>query len=97
MWRRNQMQWHDCSGTEIRPCYKCLTSNMDWFDVSGTGKLVSFSELKYAPVLLKGWNLCYSGGQSPLAVQRGAFQPGDKMPFDSQIWSPKGHTLVKRG
>jgi len=31
-------------------CYKCLSSNMEWFDVSGTGKLVSYSKLEYAPV-----------------------------------------------
>ena len=31
-------------------CYKCLASDMDWFEVSGTGKLVSFSKLEFAPV-----------------------------------------------
>lgn len=31
-------------------CYQCLTSNMDWVEVSGTGKLVSFSKLEFAPV-----------------------------------------------
>jgi uncharacterized OB-fold protein len=31
-------------------CYKCLGSDMDWFEVSGTGKLVSFSKLEFAPV-----------------------------------------------
>lgn len=30
-------------------CDACLTANMDWFEVTGTGKLVSFSTLKYAP------------------------------------------------
>ncbi len=47
----------DCGAIFFPPradCYKCLTSNMDWFDVSGTGKLVSFSELKYAPVGFDG-------------------------------------------
>ncbi|MGD9344510.1 MAG: Zn-ribbon domain-containing OB-fold protein [Candidatus Aminicenantes bacterium] len=43
----------DC-GTMFFPpraqCYKCLTSNMEWFEVSGTGILVSFSKLKYAPI-----------------------------------------------
>jgi len=43
----------DC-GTMFFPpraqCYKCITSNMEWFEVSGTGKLVSFSKLKYAPI-----------------------------------------------
>jgi uncharacterized protein len=31
-------------------CYKCLASNMEWFDVTGTGKLVTYSKLEYAPV-----------------------------------------------
>lgn len=31
-------------------CVKCLGSEMEWFDVSGTGELVSFSELQYGPV-----------------------------------------------
>ena len=31
-------------------CSKCLHSTMDWFEVTGKGKLLSFSELKYGPV-----------------------------------------------
>ncbi|MBW2066571.1 MAG: Zn-ribbon domain-containing OB-fold protein [Deltaproteobacteria bacterium] len=31
-------------------CYRCLTSNMEWFEVSGTGKLLTYSKLQYAPV-----------------------------------------------
>src|SRR6056297_1746072 len=31
-------------------CFKCLTSNMDWFEVSEAGKLISFSKLQYGPV-----------------------------------------------
>ena len=31
-------------------CHKCLKSNVEWFQVSGTGKLVSYSKLEYAPV-----------------------------------------------
>jgi len=30
-------------------CYESLSGDMEWFEVSGTGKLVSFSTLKYAP------------------------------------------------
>jgi uncharacterized OB-fold protein len=30
-------------------CYKCLGSNMEWFEVGGKGKLVSYSKLEYAP------------------------------------------------
>lgn len=43
----------DCSLLFFPPraqCHRCLTSNMEWFEVSGTGKLVSYSKLKYAPV-----------------------------------------------
>jgi uncharacterized OB-fold protein len=31
-------------------CYQCLACNMEWFDVSGTGKLITYSKLEYAPV-----------------------------------------------
>jgi uncharacterized OB-fold protein len=31
-------------------CYKCLSSDVEWFEVAGKGKLISFSQLKYAPV-----------------------------------------------
>ncbi len=31
-------------------CYQCLTSNMEWIEVSGTGKLVSYSKLEFAPI-----------------------------------------------
>ena len=47
----------DCGKVFFPPradCYKCLTSNMEWFDVSGTGKLVSYSKLEYAPVGFDG-------------------------------------------
>lgn len=31
-------------------CHKCLKSNVEWFEVSGKGKLLSYSRLEYAPV-----------------------------------------------
>ena len=31
-------------------CAGCLSSDMEWREVTGTGKLVSYSQLKYAPV-----------------------------------------------
>ncbi len=31
-------------------CHQCLASDMEWFEVTGTGKLVSYSKLQYAPV-----------------------------------------------
>jgi uncharacterized OB-fold protein len=31
-------------------CYQCLSSDIEWFEVSGTGKLMAFSKLKYGPV-----------------------------------------------
>lgn len=30
-------------------CYKSLDSDMEWFEVTGTGKLLSFSSLTFAP------------------------------------------------
>jgi len=30
-------------------CCACLSSNMEWFDLVGPGKLVSYSTLSYAP------------------------------------------------
>lgn len=30
-------------------CFKCLSKDMEWFDVTGNGKLVSYSTLQYAP------------------------------------------------
>lgn len=47
----------DCGEVFFPPradCYKCLNSNMEWFDVSGTGKLISYSKLEYAPVGFDG-------------------------------------------
>ena len=43
----------DCGKIFFPPradCHQCFSSNMEWFDVSGTGKLVTFSKLEYAPV-----------------------------------------------
>jgi uncharacterized OB-fold protein len=40
-------------------CYQCLAGNMGWFEVSGTGKLLSYSKLQYAPVGFEG-DLPYS-------------------------------------
>ena len=31
-------------------CFQCLDSNMQWFEVSGTGKLLTYSQLQYAPL-----------------------------------------------
>ena len=42
-----------CKKTFFPPradCYHCLSSDMKWLEVSGSGKLVSYSQLKYAPV-----------------------------------------------
>ncbi len=30
-------------------CYQSLSGNMEWFEVTGKGKLVSYSTLQYAP------------------------------------------------
>ena len=31
-------------------CYQCLPGDMEWFEVSGTGKLITYSKLEYAPI-----------------------------------------------
>lgn len=31
-------------------CYKCLSSEVEWFEVKGKGRLISYSLLNYAPV-----------------------------------------------
>jgi uncharacterized OB-fold protein len=41
-----------CGMTYFPPradCSNCLSSDMDWFEISGPGKLISFSTLIYAP------------------------------------------------
>ena len=41
-----------CGFTYFPPradCCGCLSSEMEWFDINGTGTLVSFSTLSYAP------------------------------------------------
>lgn len=31
-------------------CYQCLDGNMEWFEVSGKGKLISYSKLEFGPI-----------------------------------------------
>jgi len=31
-------------------CYQCLSNKIEWFDVKGTGELLTYSRLHYAPV-----------------------------------------------
>ncbi|KPJ76859.1 MAG: DNA-binding protein [Deltaproteobacteria bacterium SG8_13] len=31
-------------------CYQCLGSDMEWFEVAGAGKLLTYSKLQFAPV-----------------------------------------------
>ena len=43
----------DCGQVFFPPradCYQCLASNVEWFEVSGSGKLVTYSKLQFAPV-----------------------------------------------
>ena len=43
----------ECDAVYFPPrsdCAKCLSSDMEWFEVSGKGKLVSYSKLEYAPI-----------------------------------------------
>ncbi|UCF72667.1 MAG: Zn-ribbon domain-containing OB-fold protein [Deltaproteobacteria bacterium] len=30
-------------------CFRCLRSDTEWFEISGTGRLLSFSQLNYGP------------------------------------------------
>ena len=30
-------------------CYRCLAGNMEWVEVTGTGRLLTYSKLEYAP------------------------------------------------
>jgi uncharacterized OB-fold protein len=42
-----------CGKTFFPPradCYTCLTSEMEWVEVSGKGKLVTYSKLSFAPI-----------------------------------------------
>ncbi len=46
-------QCRQCSETFFPPradCCSCFSSDMDWREVSGSGKLVSYSQLKFAPI-----------------------------------------------
>lgn len=43
----------DCGTVFFPPradCYHCLESDMDWLEVTGTGRLVTYSRLQYAPI-----------------------------------------------
>jgi len=43
----------DCGRMFFPPradCHQCMASNMEWFEVTGTGTLVTYSKLEYAPV-----------------------------------------------
>jgi len=35
-------------------CFECLSSDMEWFEISGPGELLSFSTLFYAPTGFEG-------------------------------------------
>jgi uncharacterized OB-fold protein len=35
-------------------CYQCLSSDMEWFEVAGTGKLRAYSKLQYGPIGFEG-------------------------------------------
>jgi len=43
----------DCGQVFFPPradCYKCLPGSIEWFEVAGTGKLLTFSRLQFGPV-----------------------------------------------
>lgn len=43
----------DCGKAFFPPradCHECLSSNMEWFEIAGAGKLVTYSKLEFAPI-----------------------------------------------
>ena len=43
----------DCGRVFFPPrsdCYQCLPGEMEWFEVSGPGRLITYSKLEYAPI-----------------------------------------------
>jgi len=43
----------DCGQVFFPPradCYKCLPGSIEWFEVAGTGNLLTFSRLQFGPV-----------------------------------------------
>ena len=55
-------QCKNCKATFFPPradCCQCLSSDMQWREVSGRGVLVSYSQLKFAPIGFEG-DLPYS-------------------------------------
>lgn len=46
-----------CAKTFFPPradCHACLSSDMEWFEIAGNGKLITFSKLQYGPVGFEG-------------------------------------------
>ena len=62
---QNKVVGTKCKGCGLKffppraDCYQCLSSDMEWFEVSGKGKLITFSKLQYGPVGFEG-DLPYS-------------------------------------
>jgi uncharacterized OB-fold protein len=61
----NKLEQGNVSGTRCKKCgmtffppradcYQCFSSDMEWFDATGTGKLITYSKLEYAPVGFDG-------------------------------------------
>jgi uncharacterized OB-fold protein len=43
----------DCGKVFFPPradCYQCLPGSIEWFEVTGTGKLITYSRLQFGPV-----------------------------------------------
>jgi hypothetical protein len=43
----------DCGMVFFPPrvdCHQCLAGNMEWSEITGTGKLVTYSKLEFAPI-----------------------------------------------
>ena len=49
--KKSVSAWMKCVVVH-NPCFshRCLPGDMEWFEVSGTGKLITYSKLEYAPI-----------------------------------------------
>jgi uncharacterized OB-fold protein len=52
-------------------CPKCLLSNMEWFEVKGNGKLLTYSTIKYGPLGFED--------KAPYTLAVGEFEEGIKI------------------
>ncbi|MBW2058674.1 MAG: Zn-ribbon domain-containing OB-fold protein [Deltaproteobacteria bacterium] len=60
-----------CGGTQFPPqvdCPRCLSEDMEWIEVSGTGRLVTYTVVHYGPIGFED--------RAPYILALGAFEDG---------------------